>query len=169
MNRLPACLAALLLIFHAGGVRAEAGEPGPIKIHFNVINKISGRSSPLGIYANEFSSFDKLQIFPARCVRVNEGDKPAYAALLEVYETSLSKTPMKLFSGWLFSESHSLTNIENQYYDLLLESCDLPKEEEQTAPVVQDNVSPPPDTPPPTPNPIPLPPDLDVEHETPLD
>lgn len=109
--------------------QAEGAEPPPEPtVNFNAVNKISGRTQALTIPTGAFSSYDKLQIFPARCIKTIDDDKISYAALLEIYETSLSKTPIKLFSGWLFSDSHSITNLENQYYDLVLESCSLPEE-----------------------------------------
>lgn len=129
MRLLPLYVCVLLL-----GVpflaRAEGGGEAPEPtVTFNAVNKISGRTFPLKIPTGAFSSYDKLQIFPARCIRTVDEGEASYAALLEIYETSLSKTPTKLFSGWLFSNSHSITNLENQYYDLVLESCELPEEE----------------------------------------
>ncbi|MFO1241864.1 MAG: DUF2155 domain-containing protein [Rickettsiales bacterium] len=129
MKTLSAILVALCVAMSAPVFAEIADAPREAKVFFNAINKISGRTTPLEIPAGAFSSYDKLQIYPSKCVKLLKGDQTVYAALVEVYETSFSKTPIKLFSGWLFSDSRSLTNIENQYYDLILESCTLPEEE----------------------------------------
>lgn len=145
MRPLALCLIVLLLGVPFQ-VRAEGGEAPPEPtVTFNAVHKISGRSFPLKIPTGAFSSYDKLQIFPSRCIKTVDNGEISYAALLEIYETSLSKTPTKLFSGWLFSNSHSITNLENQYYDLVLESCELP--EENIAPAADEAETLTPETP----------------------
>jgi len=101
----------------------DALEGGYTFVTVQGLNKVTARSSVLEIPAGGHIRFGTLDISLRSCWRSPAGSREENAALLDMYEMKPGETPKKLFLGWLFSSSPSLSALEHPFYDITVVKC----------------------------------------------
>lgn len=93
------------------------------EVTFVGIHKLTGRSEELSGKLGDVLRIGNLEMVVYKCSSVMDQGERGFAALLEVTEFTTSGTEEKLFRGWLFSTSPSLSTIGHPLYDILLKNC----------------------------------------------
>ena len=120
MRLLPA-LAAVGLVASAGAARA-AMIPEPIAI-LQGLDKISARTSRIEAPVGSTVHFGTLSIAVRDCEQSPPEDPPENAAFLQIYETPPGEDAKRLFSGWMFSSSPALSELQHPVYDVTVLAC----------------------------------------------
>ncbi len=90
------------------------------------LNKTTAKTSVLEIKIGEKISFGTLKIIVRKCWQTPLDQKPDSKMLLEVFETKNEDSKVKevrIFYGWMFASSPSISGLENPIYDLTAISC----------------------------------------------
>lgn len=143
MRFLPA-VAALGLLAAGAPTAAAAMTPEPIAI-LQGLDKISARTSRIEAPVGSTVQFGTLSIAVRDCEQSAPEDPPENAAFLQIYETPPGEDTKRLFSGWMFSSSPALSELQHPVYDVTLLACKAA------------NAAPPAPTPAPAPSPPPNP------------
>ena len=92
-----------------------------------VLNKTTAKTSILNLKIGEKISFGSLNIIAHKCWQSPLEQKPENKILLEVFESkneSEEKSSEKrIFYGWMFSSSPSISSLENPIYDITALNC----------------------------------------------
>lgn len=92
-----------------------------------VLNKTTAKTSILNLKIDEKISFGSLKIIAHKCWQSPLEQKPENKILLEVFEfknESEEKSQEKrIFYGWMFSSSPSISSLENPIYDITALNC----------------------------------------------
>ena len=92
-----------------------------------VLNKTTAKTSILNLKIGEKISFGSLKIIAHKCWQSPLEQKPENKILLEVFEfknESEEKSQEKrIFYGWMFSSSPSISSLENPIYDITALNC----------------------------------------------
>ncbi|HZK92119.1 MAG TPA: DUF2155 domain-containing protein [Stellaceae bacterium] len=118
----------LLLAFVALGaahVASAAMIPEPIAI-LQGLDKISARVSTIETTVGSSVQFGSLSITVRDCEASRLEDQPENAAFLQIYESAPGEEKKRLFSGWMFSSSPALSELEHPVYDVTLLGCRAP-------------------------------------------
>lgn len=118
--RLLFALAAAGLL--AAGAAAAAMMPQPIAI-LQGLDKTSARTSRIEAPVGSTVEFGTLSIVVRDCEQSPPEDSPENAAFLQIYETPPGEETKRLFSGWMFSSSPALSELEHPVYDVTLLAC----------------------------------------------
>jgi len=110
------------------------------------LDKISARTSQIEAPVGATVQFGTLSIVVRDCEQSPPEGPPENAAFIQIYETPLGEEKKRLFSGWIFSSSPALSELEHPVYDVTLLAC-------KAASAPSPAVSPVPPTEPPNPNP----------------
>lgn len=116
-------LAAAGLMAAPAAVAAMA--PQPIAV-LQGLDKISARTSTIEAPVGSTIKFGTLTIAVRDCERSPPEDPPENAAFLQIYETPPGEDTKRLFSGWMFSSSPALSELEHPVYDVTLLACKAP-------------------------------------------
>ncbi|HTW52031.1 MAG TPA: DUF2155 domain-containing protein [Stellaceae bacterium] len=119
--RLPFALAAGGIAVAASAASA-AMIPEPIAI-LQGLDKISARTSKIEAPVGSTVHFGTLSIEVRDCEQSPPEDSPENAAFLQIYETPPGEDTKRLFSGWMFSSSPALSELEHPVYDVTLLAC----------------------------------------------
>jgi hypothetical protein len=119
--RLFFALAAAGLAATTGGAFA-AMIPEPIAI-LQGLDKISARTSRIEAPVGSTVHFGTLSIAVRDCEQNPPEDSPENAAFLQIYETPPGEDAKRLFSGWMFSSSPALSELQHPVYDVTLLTC----------------------------------------------
>jgi hypothetical protein len=87
------------------------------------LNKITGHVLTLHSHINKGVKFGNLEITPKICWKSSPEDLPENKALLEIFETKPSGLKERIFYGWMFSSSPSISSLEHALYDITLLEC----------------------------------------------
>jgi hypothetical protein len=120
MRRLFALAAGGIVV--AAGAASSAMIPEPIAI-LQGLDKISARTSKIEAPVGSTVHFGTLSIEVRDCEQSPPEDSPENAAFLQIYETPLGEDTKRLFSGWMFSSSPALSELEHPVYDVTLLAC----------------------------------------------
>jgi hypothetical protein len=118
----------LMFALAAGGIVVAAGAafaamvPEPIAI-LQGLDKISARTSKIEAPVGSTVHFGTLSIEVHDCEQSPPEDSPENAAFLQIYETPPGEDTKRLFSGWMFSSSPALSELEHPVYDVTLLAC----------------------------------------------
>jgi len=119
----------LLLALAAGLVMTSAASaamiPAPIAI-LQGLDKISARTSRIEAPIGAKVQFGTLSIVVRDCEQSPPDASPENAAFIQIYETPVGAETKRLFSGWMFSSSPALSELEHPVYDVTLLSCKAP-------------------------------------------
>lgn len=89
-----------------------------------VLNKITGKTQIIKIKINETIVFERLEIKPIICWKSYPEEEPENKLLLEILENNPNNTKKaKVFFGWIFSSSPSISGLEHPLYDIKLDDC----------------------------------------------
>lgn len=96
------------------------------------LNKITAKSSLIEIKLGDTIRFGKLSITALKCWQAPLEQKPENKILLEIFDSG-SKNPdnpdeegkgkTRIFYGWMFSSSPSISSIEHPIYDITAIAC----------------------------------------------
>ena len=90
------------------------------------LNKVSGKISKLTIEDHGEIFFGSLKIIANTCKKAPPEEPPENYAFLEIWEVkddAKDKTNKKIFSGWMFSSSPSISALEHAVYDVWIVDC----------------------------------------------
>ena len=136
-------LGAVLGLVTAGTASARMS-PQPLAI-LQGLDKISARTSRFEAPVGASIHFGTLLITVRDCEQSAPEDTPENAAFMQIYETPPGEDTKRLFSGWMFSSSPAISQLEHPVYDVTLLGC---KAASAPAPVVPAPPSPPSPEPP---------------------
>ena len=91
------------------------------------LNKTTARTSVLEMKLGEKISFGQLRIIARRCWQAPLDQKPESKILLEVFENKNDENGQtketRIFYGWMFASSPSISGLEHPIYDLIALGC----------------------------------------------
>lgn len=109
-----------------GTISADKIDPSRFYINANVqiLNKTTAKTSNMQIQVNKPVDFGTLKIIIHKCWQASLDQKPESKMLLEVFENEQGKTKQKrIFYGWIFSSSPSISGLEHPIYDISAINC----------------------------------------------
>ena len=87
------------------------------------LNKVSGKISKIKIEDNNKTSFGTLEIVVRTCSKSLPEDPPENSAFIQIWDTKFDKEEKKIFSGWMFSSSPSISAVDHAVYDVWVIEC----------------------------------------------
>lgn len=87
------------------------------------LDKITARTFAFEAPLDQVVRFGYLEVTARRCVVAAEEDAPERSAFLEVTEAKPGLAPVKVFSGWMFASSPSVSAMEHPVYDIWVVDC----------------------------------------------
>jgi len=87
------------------------------------LDKITARTFAFEAPLNQTVRFGYLEITAHRCIVASEEDVPERTAFLEVVEAKPGRDPVKVFSGWMFASTPSVSAMEHPVYDVWVVDC----------------------------------------------
>ena len=88
------------------------------------LNKVTARSSSIEAPIGEVVRFGNLEIIARSCWQSAAETTPEQAGLLEIWELKPEAAPARIFMGWMFASSPSLTSLEHPVYDVTVLRCE---------------------------------------------
>jgi hypothetical protein len=134
-------LAAVPALVAMAGAAPAKMIPEPIAI-LQGLDKISARTSKIEAPVGATIHFGTLSIDVRDCEQSPPEDPPENAAFLQIYETPPGEDTKRLFSGWIFSSSPALSELEHPVYDVTLLSCKAPPAPPAPAPPPEPSPNP---------------------------
>ena len=87
------------------------------------LNKVSGKISKIKIEDNKETYFGTLKIIVKTCNKSLPEDPPENSAFIQIWNQKLDKEEIKIFSGWMFSSSPSISALDHAVYDVWVIDC----------------------------------------------
>lgn len=135
-------LAPVVTVLWASAAAAMTAEPTAV---MQGLDKITARVSRFDAPVGQSVAFGTLSIVVRDCEKSAPEEQPENAAFVEITENRPDEQTVRLFSGWMFSSSPALSELEHPVYDVNLLEC-------------KPAIGSPPPPPPPPPSPAPAPP-----------
>ncbi len=150
------CLLALLL---APAVAQAAAEEPYAVVVLQGLDKITARISTFTARIGQMVRFGTLEITARACYKAPPVEPPESAAFLQIDAVDPGRPGERVFSGWMFASSPSLSALEHPVYDVWVLDCEepLPEEARQSEGTSSEGGTPDPAS---ETTPVPLPPDL---------
>ena len=82
------------------------------------LNKVSGKISKIKIEDNRVTYFGTLKIIVKTCNKSLPEDPPENSAFIQIWNQKIDKEEEKIFSGWMFSSSPSISALDHAVYDV---------------------------------------------------
>ena len=86
------------------------------------LNKITAKTSLLNIKIGDKVDFGQISIIAHKCWKAPLDQKPESKLLLEVIENN-EDLEKRIFYGWIFASSPSISGLEHPIYDLTALDC----------------------------------------------
>jgi hypothetical protein len=135
MTRIGALAALALLAVPAAAQDEDTTQPQAADAAvLGALDKITGRVSEIPVAVGDRAEFFRLSIDVMSCQERIAAQRPESAAFLVITETPLEGEPERLFSGWMFGSSPSISALDHPIYDVWLVRCEN-REAEEEAPV----------------------------------
>ena len=93
------------------------------KTTIGALNKVSGKVSKLIIEDDGEIFFGSLKIIANTCTKSPPEEPPENKAYLEVWDIKYDQENKKIFNGWMFSSSPSISALEHAVYDVWIIDC----------------------------------------------
>ena len=87
------------------------------------LNKISGKISKIKIEDNNETYFGTLKIIVRICKKSLPEDPPENSAFIQIWNQKFDKEEKRIFSGWMFSSSPSISALDHAVYDVWVIDC----------------------------------------------
>ena len=87
------------------------------------LNKVSGKISKIKIEDNDETYFGTLKIIVRTCKKSLPEDPPENSAFIQIWNQKFDKEEKKIFSGWMFSSSPSISALDHAVYDVWVIDC----------------------------------------------
>ncbi|MBB4287028.1 DUF2155 domain-containing protein [Roseospira goensis] len=102
------------------------------------LDKSTARVDRITVPVEGTVTLGALDVTVRACRRTAPDQPPEHAAFLEVRETHPGEAPRKIFQGWMFASSPSLSALEHPVYDVWVLECvdaapDSPASSDSTA------------------------------------
>ncbi len=120
-------LLALLLV--PAPARATIEEPYAVVV-LQGLDKITARISTFTARIGELVRFGTLEITARACYATPPVEPPESAAFLQIDAVDPGRPTERVFSGWMFASSPSLSALEHPVYDVWVLDCEEPLPEE---------------------------------------
>ncbi len=117
------CLVTLLL---APAPAAAAAEEPYAVVVLQGLDKITARISTFTARIGELVRFGTLEITARACYETPPVEPPESAAFLQIDAIDPGRPPERVFSGWMFASSPSLSALEHPVYDVWVLDCEEP-------------------------------------------
>jgi hypothetical protein len=121
---------ASLLIFSFSALAQEENTIDTSRFYgiavIQALNKTTAKSVVLEVPVNQRISFGTLKVIAHKCWQAPLDQRPESKVLLEVFETKSEKDENKeerIFYGWMFASTPSISGLENPIYDLTILKC----------------------------------------------
>ena len=93
-----------------------------------VLDKTTAKSSILEIETDKEVEFGSLKIIAHKCWQAPLDQKPESKVLLELFEATYNQEKQeqlhkRIFYGWMFASSPSISGLENPIYDITVLNC----------------------------------------------
>jgi len=92
-----------------------------------ILNKTTAKTSFTELKINDKTNFGSIKIIPHKCWQSPLEQKPESKILLEVFETKNEGkdkiTEKRIFYGWMFASSPSISGLEHPIYDITAINC----------------------------------------------
>ena len=89
------------------------------------LNKVSGKISKIKIEDNNEIYFGTLKIIVKACNKSLPEDPPENSAFIQIWDKKIEKEEIKIFSGWMFSSSPSISALDHAVYDVWVIDCTI--------------------------------------------
>ena len=149
------CLLALLAL--PATASAAVVEPYAVVV-LQGLDKITARISTFTARVGEMVRFGTLEITARACYKSPPVEPPESAAFLEIEAVDPGRPAERVFSGWMFASSPSISALEHPVYDVWVLDCEEPLPPEARAP--GGSATPPGEAPADGGEAVPLPPDV---------
>ena len=87
------------------------------------LNKVSGKISKIKIEDNNETYFGTLKIIVKTCKESLPEDPPENSAFIQIWDKKIDQEEKKIFSGWMFSSSPSISAVDHAVYDVWVIDC----------------------------------------------
>lgn len=87
------------------------------------LNKITAKTSEFEVKVGSKVEFGKLTIIVHKCWQAPLDQRPESKILLEIYETNINNIRSRIFYGWMFSSTPSISGLEHPIYDVIALGC----------------------------------------------
>jgi hypothetical protein len=87
------------------------------------LNKVSGKTSKIKAEDNNEIVFGTLKIIVRTCKKSLPEDPPENSAFIQIWDIKFDKEEKKIFSGWMFSSSPSISAMNHAVYDVWVIDC----------------------------------------------
>lgn len=87
------------------------------------LNKVTAKTSDIEARVGILARFGNLEIVARDCWKAPPTQRPENAALLDIWERKQDSKPMRVFLGWMFGSSPSLSAMEHPVYDITVLEC----------------------------------------------
>ena len=120
----------LTWIFLSGITPAFAADIAKTKAVLRGLDKQTGKKMTLTIPVGKDQSIGDLKILPKACYERSGDEAPDSIAFLEISEPQINHQTQKVegekkvFSGWMFASSPSLSALEHPVYDVWVLGCE---------------------------------------------
>ena len=90
-----------------------------------ILNKTTAKTSILDLRINQKTQLGNLSITLKKCWQASLDQKPESKMLLEIFEEKnvTEKKEERIFYGWIFASSPSISGLEHPIYDVVALSC----------------------------------------------
>lgn len=86
-------------------------------------DKITARVTELRLPLNQPVRFGALDIVARYCGKRPPEEPPEVTAFLEIDDVQVGEDPRRIFNGWMFASSPSLSALEHPVYDVWVINC----------------------------------------------
>ncbi|MEZ5670063.1 MAG: DUF2155 domain-containing protein [Alphaproteobacteria bacterium] len=90
------------------------------------LDKVTARVSEITVPVGDRAEFFRLSIDVYSCQERVVAQRPESAAFLVITETPIEGEPARVFNGWMFASSPSVSAMDHPVYDVWLVRCDDP-------------------------------------------
>ncbi len=87
------------------------------------LNKTTAKTSILEIKIGQRIQFGKIAIIAHKCWQAPLDQKPESKILLEVLDVKSPEEEKRIFYGWMFASSPSISGLEHPIYDIIALNC----------------------------------------------
>lgn len=87
------------------------------------LNKVTAKTSEFEVKVGDSVEFGKLTIIVHKCWQAPADQRPESKILLEIYENENEQNKNRIFFGWMFASSPSISSLEHPIYDVTALGC----------------------------------------------
>ncbi|MDR2777636.1 MAG: DUF2155 domain-containing protein [Rickettsiales bacterium] len=93
-------------------------------VELQVLDKVTGKASKIEAKVGDKITFERLEILLLKCWKSFPEESPENKLLLKIFELNHhSGKSRRIFYGWIFSSTPSVSGLEHPLYDVKLRNC----------------------------------------------